>query len=295
MANLELNSTTFIQKIANVLMDNLVLPDSGNVSCGPICEESVPTVLSALDQFYQQHAPSATVWIEVQDPKLREQYALSMQEWGSKVMCWPLNDNLPNGLSKVEILQRVIEASFSVVLVPTGWGDAECPSLASISADSFKLEVGETSSIESLTSTWIEHGYERVPSVYRPGQFAIRGGIVDVFSLTSSTPIRIEFFDDEIESIREFDLDTQVSIAKLALWEGQWVSSEGTGVLHEYIRPGDLLVSLDQSPSVEGSRSIMFSTSPVGNECEFEVQASPFPALNPGAVSYTHLTLPTIA
>ena len=55
-------------------------------------------------------------------------------------------------------------------------------------------------------------GYERVVQVTTRGQFAVRGGIVDIFSWQTSLPLRIEFFGDEIESLREFDLDTQTSV-----------------------------------------------------------------------------------
>ncbi len=75
----------------------------------------------------------------------------------------------------------------------------------------FTLTAGETIDIEILTSRLIQAGYERVYQAESPGQFARRGGIVDVYSLTAELPVRIEFFDDEIESIRYYDAETQLS------------------------------------------------------------------------------------
>ncbi len=56
------------------------------------------------------------------------------------------------------------------------------------------------------------YGFQLVDFVYEPGQYAIRGGIVDIFSYASSFPCRIDFFDDEVDSIRIFDTDTQRSL-----------------------------------------------------------------------------------
>ena len=59
--------------------------------------------------------------------------------------------------------------------------------------------------MDSLAHRMVELGYERVPTVEGPRQFSIRGGIVDIYPLTMDGPCRIEFFDDEVDSIRLFD------------------------------------------------------------------------------------------
>ncbi len=70
-------------------------------------------------------------------------------------------------------------------------------------------------SIEFINEFLYEYDFERVDFVYEPGQFAIRGGIVDIFSFSNDLPYRIEFFGDEIESIRTFDIETQLSVSKI--------------------------------------------------------------------------------
>ncbi len=80
------------------------------------------------------------------------------------------------------------------------------------------VRVGETCERERLVAHLMAGGYERVPQVAAPGQFSVRGDIVDFFSPAHDQPIRIELFGDEVESIRPFDLETQRST-------GQW--SEG--------------------------------------------------------------------
>jgi len=75
-----------------------------------------------------------------------------------------------------------------------------------------KIEVGKTYSLDFINELLQEYHFERVNYVYEPGQFSIRGGIVDVFSYGNDTPFRIEFFGNEVESIRTFDAADQLSI-----------------------------------------------------------------------------------
>jgi len=77
------------------------------------------------------------------------------------------------------------------------------------------LQVGSTHEVSRILKNLQRAGYERVPQVESWGQFARRGGILDVFPLTGDLPIRIEFFDDEIDSIRSFDIGSQRSRDRL--------------------------------------------------------------------------------
>ena len=78
-----------------------------------------------------------------------------------------------------------------------------------------RFEVGETLNIQEITKRLVQMGYERVSRVEAMGQFAIRGGIIDVFGPTNEQPYRIELWDDEIDSIRSFNIQTQRSIDKI--------------------------------------------------------------------------------
>ncbi len=75
-----------------------------------------------------------------------------------------------------------------------------------------ELHVGEKLEAEELAELLVDHGFERGEVAQLPGEFAMRGGIVDVFPYGTHRPIRLEFFDDEIESIREYDPGTQRSL-----------------------------------------------------------------------------------
>jgi transcription-repair coupling factor (superfamily II helicase) len=79
-----------------------------------------------------------------------------------------------------------------------------------------RLEIGEELPLGVLTRRIVEMGYERVPAIEGRGQFSIRGGILDIYPMTMDAPCRIEFFDDEIDSIRFFDPLSQRSTGKLS-------------------------------------------------------------------------------
>ncbi|PZN12684.1 MAG: transcription-repair coupling factor [Bacillota bacterium] len=78
-----------------------------------------------------------------------------------------------------------------------------------------ELAAGTTWDRDDVVARLVASGYERAEQVERPGEFAVRGGIVDVFPPTEEQPVRIEFFDDEIESIRVFDVASQRSTGEL--------------------------------------------------------------------------------
>lgn len=77
------------------------------------------------------------------------------------------------------------------------------------------MNVGEELSMEFIEDVLVEYNFEKVDFVYEPGQFAVRGGLIDMFSFSNTQPYRIDFFGDEIESIREFDVETQLSLNKV--------------------------------------------------------------------------------
>ncbi len=79
-----------------------------------------------------------------------------------------------------------------------------------------EIQKGESFDVDTSIEVLAGFGFERVEFVYEPGQFAIRGGIIDIFSFGNEWPYRLELFDDEVESIRTFNPTTQLSIANIA-------------------------------------------------------------------------------
>ncbi len=80
-----------------------------------------------------------------------------------------------------------------------------------LDAQKIVVSVGESLDVDTAIELLVEFGFERVDFVYEPGQFSIRGGIIDIFTYGNEWPYRIELFDDEVESIRTFHPTTQLS------------------------------------------------------------------------------------
>ena len=81
--------------------------------------------------------------------------------------------------------------------------------------DTIAVKVGDRISIAVLEDALVDANFTRVDFVYEPGQYSVRGGIVDVFSFSESKPYRIDFFGDEVDSIRRFNISSQLSADKL--------------------------------------------------------------------------------
>jgi transcription-repair coupling factor (superfamily II helicase) len=86
---------------------------------------------------------------------------------------------------------------------------------SALEKNTLEIAVGNKLSIDFINEFLIEYDFERVDFVYEPGQFSIRGGIVDIFSFSHDLPYRIEFFADYIESIRTFEIEDQLSVEQV--------------------------------------------------------------------------------
>ena len=85
-----------------------------------------------------------------------------------------------------------------------------------LESHTIRLKVGATQDIRKLQKTLMELDFRRTDYVYEPGQFAVRGSLVDVYSFSCENPYRIDFFGDEIDSIRTFDVQSQLSVERLS-------------------------------------------------------------------------------
>ncbi|HEY7885878.1 MAG TPA: transcription-repair coupling factor, partial [Cellvibrionaceae bacterium] len=86
-------------------------------------------------------------------------------------------------------------------------------------AGALVVEVGDTLNINTLRNNLEKAGYRAVDTVYEHGEFAVRGALMDIFPMGADTPLRIDLFDDEIDSLRTFNPDTQITIDKIARME----------------------------------------------------------------------------
>lgn len=119
-------------------------------------------------------------------------------------------------LGRTEVLNRIITSERKAIIVTYPEALAEMVARKKVlTKNTLRLKVGEKVSPDFIADVLLDYNFDRVDFVYEPGQFSIRGGIVDVFSYANEKPYRIEFFGEEVESLRTFDPATQLSIDKL--------------------------------------------------------------------------------
>ncbi|MDR0221006.1 MAG: transcription-repair coupling factor [Lachnospiraceae bacterium] len=112
-------------------------------------------------------------------------------------------------------LRRIIEGEPLTIVTTFSALMSPLTSLAYIEENIIPLATAATIDKEALAVSLVKLGYENCPQVEAPGQFAVRGGIIDIYDLTEENPFRIELWGDEIESIRSFDCLSQRSLEKL--------------------------------------------------------------------------------
>jgi transcription-repair coupling factor (superfamily II helicase) len=148
--------------------------------------------------------------------------------------------------------------------------DQAAPSRGTLPAASLRIQRGTSSPMESLLGKLAKAGYERAAQVTTRGQFAVRGGIVDLYSWQAPLPVRVEFFGDEIESLREFDLDTQTSLRELPeidILLG--AAADQTGFVRDYLSPDHLRIDIESASSPVGRiRPVADRTDSSGGEPE---------------------------
>ena len=138
-----------------------------------------------------------------------------------RVLFYPASYKIPyqiedvdnaNVVARAEVLERINNNQNSwVVTYPEALFE-KVPTKKKLVQNTMRVEVGKSYSLEFMNELLLEFHFDRVDFVYEPGQFAIRGGIVDVYSYSNDHPFRIEFFGDEVDSIRTFDASSQLSL-----------------------------------------------------------------------------------
>ena len=121
-----------------------------------------------------------------------------------------------NVLLRAEVLNRIQTARKPYIVV--SYPDALLEKVVTkkvFKQATMRIKSGEARSLDALNESLFEFDFQRVDFVTEPGEFSVRGGIIDIFSFAHDEPYRIEFFGDEIESIRTFDIESQLSIKKV--------------------------------------------------------------------------------
>ena len=122
-----------------------------------------------------------------------------------------------NILMRTEALSMILsgkESNLYIVTYPEALTE-KVISAQQLSDNTLKISVGDRLDISFTIDVLNEYHFERVDFVFEPGQYAVRGSIIDIYSFSDENPFRVDFFGDEVDSIRSFDLESQLSKEKL--------------------------------------------------------------------------------
>lgn len=144
----------------------------------------------------------------------------------SKVFFYPESQRFPyqeeeqtnnaNVIQRAEVLDAVssLKGQYVVVTYPKALAE-QVVTKSNLSTNTLHVKVGDDLTIDFLMDMLFEYDFDRIDFVTAPGEFSIRGGIVDIFSYAADKPYRIEFFGDTVDSIRQFDPGDQLSVGKV--------------------------------------------------------------------------------
>ena len=164
----------------------------------------------------------------------------------------------PNQILRTETLKRLATADISYLVT---YPEALAETVASkeeLNAHTLLLSTARPVEMAQVRHWLIENGFNETDYVYEPGQFAIRGSIFDIFSYSREQPVRLDFFGDDIESIRLFNVETQLSESKLDDVEITANMAEGSGKISllDYISPDSLIALRNEQLTVSRIREI---------------------------------------
>ncbi|MGC1322896.1 MAG: transcription-repair coupling factor [Candidatus Udaeobacter sp.] len=221
----------------------------------------------------KRQAADSTIWVLCPSVHSQEVFYESLLTWQPDALFLPeaeltgIENVLPDPEITAERLALFLQIGRDTgprIIVATRAGlDQAAPKRGSLESAVVQLRRGATTKMEEFLERLAASGYERVSQVTTRGQFAVRGGVVDLYSWQAPLPFRLEFFGDQIESLREFDIDTQTSVRDLRsidilLNQGAAVSSppgrsgdgrslieNQSGNVRDYVRERDLIIDIE--------------------------------------------------
>lgn len=191
---------------------------------GHVAEPAQPFVAALLARALSKRG--GNVWFICGTPREQERFHAELVHWLPGAMIFPdleiaaIEGALPDpevSAERLDALQNLRDPAHPrVIVVNAKAADQPTPSPHALKKLELRIARGERLDREALVARLVEAGYDAAPQITDRGQFAVRGGIMDVYSWQQPLPVRLEWFDDEVESIREFDLDKQTSVQALA-------------------------------------------------------------------------------
>ena len=213
-------------------------------------------------------ANSKTIWVLCRSVRAQELFYEGVVNWLPDAQFLPeaefaaVENILPDpeiAAERLALLSLIERDHGPLLIVATRASlDQAAPKPGALQSASLQLTPGKNAGMENLLESLGRAGYERVAQVTTRGQFAVRGGIVDLYSWQATLPVRVEFFGDDIESLREFDIDTQTSVRDLPLIEILLGATEDQGgKIRDYVGTDHL--KIDIAPEENSEAQIQIS------------------------------------
>ncbi len=249
-----------------------------------VCREALPFAAALMVRQMELRQPGRRIWLLCDDVRIQDQVHAELAVWHCAALYFPrlhsaaTEEALPDPellAERTSVLSRwrsggENEVPSAMVLCADSL-DEPAPMLSAVEGQRRVLAPGLKFDVDALLVELDAAGYERVPVVTERGQVARRGGIIDFYSWQAEEPLRVELFDDEIESIRAFDIHHQASVRKLDRAEVIFHLSDGdtdTGWVRDYLQKGDVLVSINTEVP-EAQVRILCGASPTGGVEDF--------------------------
>jgi transcription-repair coupling factor (superfamily II helicase) len=236
----------------------------------------VPPARAFLAAVIARHVQK-TIWILCPTVRAQDSVYETLANWISGAEFLPeaefaaVENILPDqeiAAERLALLAKIDGESGPHVIVTTRASlNQPAPKRGTVPAATLKIKRGVGTTMEELLEKLSASGYERVAQVTTRGQFAVRGGIVDLYSWQAPLPTRVEFFGDQVESLREFDVDTQTSVRDLRKIDILLGAAEDkTGFIREYVGKDDIIIDLE--PDEGSDARIQISESWIENGAE---------------------------
>jgi transcription-repair coupling factor (superfamily II helicase) len=250
-----------------------------------------PVALEHVDEAAQSFAVGAVlhslpqprrVWVLAHDLRAQESLSHDLGTWWGATLFFPereelqIADALPDEESQAERLAILRGLTLTperteVLVVNVSSLDEMVPRPQALARSVITVRAGESLDLDKITTDLEANGYERVPQAADRGQFAVRGGIFDVYPWQTELPLRIELFDREVESIRQYDPDTQASVGRVP--DGAILLNSGdvdveVCALSECIGNDDLVIAVELETCPRANVWITGGTVPGDDEGE---------------------------
>ncbi len=205
-----------------------------------------------------RRSADSTIWILCPSVHSQELFYESLLNWQPDALFLPeaelaaVENVLPDpeiAAERLALLTEIERGTGPRIIVATRASlDQPAPKRGTLQSAVTQLRRGTTLEMEQLLDQLVGSGYERVAQVTTRGQFAVRGGIIDLYSWQAPLPFRLEFFGDQIESLREFDIDNQTSVRDLSSADVLLrTADDQAGVIRDYVAPNHLIIDIERA------------------------------------------------